>query len=208
MIHFFVLFKLHLCNWIFYLIKNWIKVLLFKLFLILFLPHFFVIHNLVGFSQMLGSELICQATRISFFLLSFLHRFLFKSNSFFTTNLHEINPFLRQYVFSLRSLENIKLATWEPCHISLTQHISIDFEMLVRIFTDEKLNTLYKLLDLDVCSQICHLDPSFVNVKTFHEYIDKACCMEFMNSQVMIKVFSFIYAHKARNWRKFLIQKF
>ena len=157
---------------------------------------------------MLGSELICQATWISFFLLSFLYCFLFKSNSFFTSNLYEINPFLRQYVFSLRSLENIKLATWEPCHKSLTQHIGINLEMLVRIFSNEKLNTLNKLLDLDICSQICHLDSSFVNVETFHEYVDKACCIELMYSQVMIKVFSFIDAYKARNWRKFLIQEF
>ena len=157
---------------------------------------------------MLGSELICQATWISFFLLSFLDCFLFKSNSFFTPNLYEINPFLRQYVFSLRSLENIELATWEPCRKSLTQHIGIDLEMLVRIFSNEKLNTLNKLLDLDICSQICHLNSSFVNIKTFHEYVYKACCIEFMNSQVMIKIFSFINAYKAWYWRKFLIQKF
>ena len=54
--------------------------------------------------------------------------------------------------------------------------------MLVRIFANEKLDTLNKLFDLDICSQICHLDTSFVNVKTFYEYIDKARCLELMYS--------------------------
>ena len=136
LVHTFVFFKLHLRNGIIDFIKHWI--ILTRELLCIFLLPFFV-DNLVRFRQMLSSELISKTTRIGFLLLSPLGLLLLYSDPLFTAYLYEIYPLLWENIFPLGSLQYLKLTTCEPLHITLTQHVCVDFEMLRCILANEQL---------------------------------------------------------------------
>ena len=137
LIHNFVFFKLHLRNGIMYFIEHRV-ILTSKLLWIFLLP--FLVDNFVRFCQMLSSELISKKpTRIGFFLLSLLGLLLIYSDPLFTSYLYEIYPFLGEYIFTLGSLQYLKLTSCKSLHIALTQHVCVDFEVLRCILANKQL---------------------------------------------------------------------
>ena len=99
---------------------------------LLFLPE--LIYNFVGTCEVLCRKLLKTSCRILLLLL-LLSIFNIKYCSFLTAKFYEINPFLWQDVLSCRSLQVLEDTPWKSWNISLTQHVGILLQHLVRIFS-------------------------------------------------------------------------
>ena len=154
------LLKLHLCNRVWHIKEH--RIIVFDLETGCLIP--ILVDDLVRTSQMVRGE--CLETSLGAFLcLPLLLLLNFENLLFLSSLLNHIYPFLREYLLSVRSLDNFEGAAFKPLRIALTQHVGILLQSFICVLANEKLDTLNNLLNFHVSSHIFDSIPLSIDVE-------------------------------------------